>query len=236
MKNVLRSRRQFLRLALGSTLAVGTLSLPEMAVAAPFTTDQPPTPDAALKELMAGNLRYVRGRLRHPDQRPSRIAEVAKGQHPFAVILGCADSRVPPEVVFDQGLGDLFVVRVAGNIASDDVMGSIEYAVEELHVPLVMVMGHARCGAVSATLSAMDQGATVPAHISSLVNAIKPVAEQVSKDTPDRLDVVVRKNALHAADQLMHESAILHEKISEGKLKIVSARYSLDDGRVELIG
>ncbi|GEM45655.1 carbonic anhydrase [Deinococcus cellulosilyticus] len=236
MKNVQHSRRNFLRLAAGATLAASTLGLPRMALAAPFAPDKPATPDAALKELLDGNLRYIRGRLRHPDQRPGRIAEVAKGQHPFAVILGCADSRVPPEVVFDQGLGNLFVVRVAGNIASDDVMGSIEYAVEELNVPLVMVLGHARCGAVTATLNAMDQGATVPAHISSLVEAIKPVAQQVSRDTPDRVDVVVRKNALHAADQLRHESEILHEKLSSGTLKIVSARYNLDDGRVELIG
>ncbi|GGJ42367.1 carbonic anhydrase [Deinococcus roseus] len=236
MPEVQRSRRSFLRLALGTTLAATTIGLPETAQAAPFTTERPPTPDTALKALLDGNSRYIRGRLRHPNQRPDRISEVAKGQHPFAIILGCADSRVAPEIVFDQGLGDLFVVRVAGNIASDDAVGSIEFAVEEFGVPLIMVLGHARCGAISATLGAMDSGATVPRHIDTLVAAIEPVAKEVSKDTPDRVDVVVRKNTLHVAEQLMHESSILHEKLESGKLKIVSARYNLDDGRVDLLG
>ncbi|GGJ44803.1 carbonic anhydrase [Deinococcus roseus] len=224
-----------MRLAAATTLAATTLAVPEVAQAAPFTVDSPPTPDAALKELLDGNVRFIRGRLRHPDQRPSRIAEVAKGQHPFAVILGCADSRVAPEIVFDQGLGDLFVVRVAGNIASDDVFGSIEFAVEEFGTPLVTVLGHQRCGAVTATLNAMDKGSTVPAHIDSLVAAIKPVVAEVGTVTGDRVDTVVRENAIHVAHQLMDESEILKEKIESGKLKIVDARYNLDDGRVDLL-
>lgn len=201
---------------------------------APFTA-RPTTPDQALAALMEGNRHYVAGRPRHPDQRLSRRVEVSREQHPFAIILGCADSRVPPELVFDQGLGDLFVVRVAGNIASDDVMGSIEFAAQQFGTPLVMVLGHARCGAVTATLGAIDRGTEVPGHITSLVAAIRPVAQQVGPVAGDRVETVVSRHAREVARTLVVESEILARKVEAGTLRVVSAYYSLDDGSVRLL-
>jgi carbonic anhydrase len=132
------------------------------------------TGDQALQELMNGNKRYVAAELAHPNQTAARRAEVAKGQDPFAIIVGCSDSRVPPEIIFDQGLGDLFVTRVAGNIVDDVVLGSIEYAAEHLGVPLIVVLGHKRCGAVEAAA----KGGDAPVHIRSLVEAIKPAIKK----------------------------------------------------------
>src|SRR4051795_13565486 len=124
--------------------------------------------DRALARLLEGNGRYARHKEQHPDETLARRKELETGQHPFAVILSCADSRVPPELVFDQGLGDLFVIRVAGNIADDDVLGSIEYAVEHLHTKLILVLGHEKCGAVSAAV----EGNHDPGHLESLLSAI----------------------------------------------------------------
>jgi carbonic anhydrase len=127
--------------------------------------------DSALQKLMTGNKRYYEGNLTHPNQTKVRILEVAKGQHPFAIILGCSDSRVPPEVIFDQGIGDLFIIRVAGNIIDNNALGSIEYAVEHLGVKLVVVLGHEKCGAVDATV----KGGEAPGHIKYLIEDRKSV-------------------------------------------------------------
>ncbi|HEY4484757.1 MAG TPA: carbonic anhydrase, partial [Nitrospiria bacterium] len=160
------TRRALLRLGLVSFagLAVAGGIYPRRVIA---SEGHGLNPDKALTMLMEGNARYVEGKMLHPNQAADRMGELAKGQHPFAVILGCADSRVPPEIVFDQGLGDLFVLRVAGNIADDAVIGSIEYAVEHLGTTLVFVLGHERCGAVSAAVEVVTKGAKVPGHIGS---------------------------------------------------------------------
>lgn len=192
------------------------------------------TPDQALRLLLEGNKRYTRGRLLHPRQSLKRLSEVAKGQHPFAIILGCADSRVAPEVLFDQGLGDLFVVRVAGNIASDDAVGSIEFAVEEFKTSLIVVLGHERCGAVKATLDVLGKEGKIPGHIGSLVEAIRPVAEELKNSYGDVLDNVVTGNVKHVVQQLM-KSEILNEHLKSGSLKVIGARYDLDDGNVLLL-
>ena len=134
----------------------------------------------ALQQLLDGNKRYVSTNFAHPDQTAERRIEIANAQYPFACILGCSDSRVPAEIVFDQGLGDLFMVRVAGNVASSgEVLASIEFAVAELQVPLVLVLGHERCGAVTAAVDAVVRGSVAPGHIGSLVDAIRPAVARV---------------------------------------------------------
>ena len=142
--------------------------------------------DRALQKLMEGNTRYVSARLAHPNQTPARRAEVSEGQHPFAVIVGCSDSRLPPEIIFDQGLGDLFVVRLAGHVLNDEALGSIEYAVEHLGTQLIMVLGHDRCGAVTAAVKEGDASG----HLGSIMKAIAPAVKK-AKDRPgDLLGVV----------------------------------------------
>jgi carbonic anhydrase len=185
--------------------------------------------------LMAGNARFLAEASKHPDLSLDRLRQVATGQHPFATILACADSRVAPELLFDQGLGDLFVVRVAGNVVDDAVLGSIEYSVVHLGSPLVMVLGHQRCGAVTAAIdAAAGKGSPDDAEtrIGSLAALIDPAVKAVPEGTADRLDAVVLKNARLAATQLLKESAPLRERVAAKRLKIVSARYSLDDGKV----
>ena len=192
-------------------------------------TTPSPDPDAAWKDLQAGNARYVAGKLGHPRQTTERRAEVAAGQHPFAVILSCADSRVPPEMVFDQGLGDLFTARVAGNVATDDVVASLEYAVVHLGPKLIVVLGHERCGAVDAAL----KGGPPEGHLAVLLDRIQPAVKSSKGQTGDALDNAVKANALLVADQLRKSAPILSEKIKNGSIKIVAARYDLDTGKVE---
>jgi carbonic anhydrase len=188
-------------------------------------------PDKALEMLKAGNKRCVADRLDHSHQSVARLQEIAKGQKPFAVILGCSDSRVPPEIIFDAGFGDLFVVRVAGNIADSVVIGSIEYAVEHLGSTLIVVLGHERCGAVQATY----EGGEAPGHLGSLVEHIKSAVEKAQKGTGDGLDNAVRINATQVAEELRNSKPILSNAVAAGKIKIVAARYDLDDGKVEFL-
>lgn len=184
----------------------------------------------ALEKLQAGNQRYVTGQLVHHHQSGSRMRATAIGQHPFAVILGCADSRVPPEIIFDQGLGDLFVIRVAGNIIDDAILGSIEYAVEELKTSLVLVLGHERCGAVAATV----KHAAVPGHISTLLNAIQPAVDRAKNEPGDLLDNAVRANIKLVVEQLK-TSLPVAEFVQNDRLTVVGAQYNLGCGTVEII-
>ncbi|MEG4515353.1 MULTISPECIES: carbonic anhydrase [unclassified Microcoleus] len=189
------------------------------------------TPSSALKKLMEGNQRYMEQKRTFPDQARSRVVEVAQGQHPFATILACSDSRVTPEIIFDQGLGDLFDIRVAGNFLDDVVLGNIEYATLELGVPLLVILGHERCGAVQAALD----GKAVPGHISTLVAAIKPAVDSTKGQTGDAWDNAVRANVKMNVDKLQSSSPILAEAVKAGKLKVVGGRYDLDSGKVEII-
>ncbi|MGH7742792.1 MAG: carbonic anhydrase [Candidatus Eiseniibacteriota bacterium] len=189
-------------------------------------------PDRALAELMAGNARFAAHQSKHPNQNAARLTEVADGQHPIAVVLSCADSRVPPEVIFDQGLGDIFTVRVAGNVTSPEVLGSIEYAVEHLGATLIVVMGHEKCGAVAAALAGGDAGG----HVQTIVNEISPVIEVAKQSSQDPLDQAVRLNVFKTVGELSTSEPILAHEASEGKIKIVGAYYSLDTGQVSLIG
>jgi carbonic anhydrase len=156
---------------------------------------------------------------------------LAGGQTPFAIVLTCSDSRVAPELFFDQGLGDLFVIRNAGNVLDDHVIGSMEYAVEHLHVPLIIVVGHGKCGAVTAAVN----GGEVPGHLHSVTDDIEPAVEQ-TKDLPgDKVDNAVRANALRAAEILTHVEPVLKEAVSGTNLLIVAARYDLTTGKIEIL-
>ena len=185
----------------------------------------------ALNKLIAGNKRYLEGNLEHPHQTQKRRGDLASGQEPFACVLSCADSRVPPEIVFDQGLGDLFVLRVAGNVVNDMIVGSLEYAVEHLGAPLIVVLGHKRCGAVSATV----QGGEVPGKIGCLVQAIQPAVDAVKGQTGDPVDSAAIENIKRGVEKLKAAAPILSEKVNAGQLQIAGAFYDLDTGEVILI-
>jgi carbonic anhydrase len=189
------------------------------------------TGDEALARLMEGNKRFVNRKAQHPHQSLARLAEVEPGQHPFAVVLACSDSRVSPEVVFDQGLGDLFVIRVAGNVIDDAVVGSIEYAVEHLKAPLVVVLGHQSCGAVQAAMSA-DQETN---HIHSFVDAIRPLVGEAKSQPGDAVENCVRLNVAHVVKQLQASQPVLGELWQKSKLQIVGGYYSLHTGAVTLL-
>ncbi len=191
--------------------------------------------DIALKELVDGNQRYVTGKVTHPHQTEQRRQELAPHQEPLAIVLGCADSRVPPEVIFDQGLGDLFVVRVAGNIVDEEaVMGSLEYAVEHLHTSLLMVLGHKACGAVKATVEALSKNEEGEGHLKYIVNAITPAVAEGRNKPGDVLDNAVRANVLRTVGQLK-QTDLFAAAIRDRRLKIVGAYYDLGNGKVELL-
>ena len=202
--------------------------------AEPEHADAPPkvSPADALARLKAGNQRFVAGQLEHPRQTARRRTELANSQGPFAVVLGCADSRTPPELVFDQGLGDVFVVRVAGNVLNDETVGSIEYAVEHLGAQLIVVLGHERCGAVKAARETMAAKAEAPGHIQSLVKAIAPAVEATAgKDA----EATAKANELHVAKKLRESAPILKEWVEKGTVSVVAAHYDLDTGAVEFL-
>ncbi|OGV74720.1 MAG: carbonic anhydrase [Lentisphaerae bacterium RIFOXYB12_FULL_65_16] len=183
------------------------------------------------QRLMDGNTRYAGACLSHPNQTEQRRTELAQGQHPFAAIVSCADSRVPPEILFDQGLGDLFVIRLAGNIMDDAALASLEYAVDHLGVRYIMILGHERCGAVEATI----QGGETPGHIGSLIKAIQPAVDNAKNQPGDPLDNAVRANVAMVVQQVKSSPPILEELAKKGDLTVLGARYDLDDGRVTIL-
>jgi len=186
------------------------------------------TGDFALAELSAGNTHHVAHRYRHPHETANRQRELVSGQHPHAEILSCSDSRVPPEVIFDQGLGDLFVVRVAGNVVSDTELGSLEYGAAHLHVPLLVVLGHQHCGAVTAAVD----GDGVEGHISALMTLLRPAVEKTRGLPGDPVENAVKANVEMVVKQLRTSTPLLAELVAHRKLKVVGAVYSLDTGRV----
>lgn len=189
------------------------------------------SPDEALERLLAGNQRYVNDKEQHPDESLARRRELAAGQKPFAVVLGCADSRVPPELLFDQGLGDLFVIRVAGNIVDDAILGTIEYAVEHLGTKLIIVLGHEKCGAISAAV----EGGVPPGHLKALVAAIQPSLEATANQPGDRIHNCVIANARRVAQQIRESQPILKMEVERKGVKVVAADYALDTGKVTLL-
>ena len=195
------------------------------------------TPSDALRHLRDGNARFVNGNMVAHDWAQQR-EQTSGSQHPMAALLGCIDSRVPPEVVFDTGIGDIFSTRVAGNVISDDVLGSLEYAGQVAKVKLIVVLGHTQCGAVSAACQGVELG-----HVTGLLRKIQPVVEQTAQENPsgDRssgefVDAVVRRNVEHVMQELLERSDILRELVDEGQLAVVGGVYQLGTGRVEFFG
>jgi len=215
-------------------IAVSLVGTNQLAQAAdPAHPDQPTVaPAEAISRLKEGNGRYTSGNLQHPSQTAERRTELAKSQHPFAIILSCSDSRVPPEIVFDEGLGDLFIVRVAGNVLNDEGLGSIEYAVDILGARLIVVLGHQSCGAVDAAMKTVAAKGKAPGHIQSLVTAIKPVVEATAKDD---LDTTVKANVKHVVQALRSSTPILKAKVDSGEVQVIGGYYSLDTGAVSLL-
>jgi carbonic anhydrase len=186
----------------------------------------------ALEMLTAGNQRYVSGHLQHPHQTPARRTELANSQTPPALILGCSDSRTAPELVFDQGLGDLFVVRVAGNVVDDHALGSIEYAVEHLGTKLVVVLGHERCGAVKAARDSAGAKSESHDHIAALIAAIRPAVDATAGADAD----ATCKANVHNMEQALRSSEpVLKEMVDSGQVRVVGAYYDLDTGVVTFL-
>jgi carbonic anhydrase len=222
-------RRTLLRTALTGAAALGAgLGAARPATAATPIRDtrpRPGTPAEALGELAAGNRRWRAFRERHPHEDPALRRTLATGQHPFAVVLGCIDSRVPPELVFDQGLGDLMTVRTAGEVLDEAVLGSVAYGVLELAIPLVVVLGHQSCGAVRAAVEAEESGTKLPAHMQYLVDQIGPAIDH-GKEGDARIDATVSANVRLVRSRLAAEPE-LAARIGTGKLAVVGARYEL---------
>src|SRR3954469_6785084 len=208
------------KLALVAALAIS----PWAFASDPATPSVPP--DEALSRLKAGNERFVKSKDSTSKPVAARRAETAKGQNPFATIVGCADSRTAPEIVFDQGIGDLFVVRTAGNLVDDYALGSIEYAVEHLGVRLIVVLGHDRCGAVTAALAS----ASAPGHVNALVRDIQPAVDAAKGKEGDRL-----ANAIHENDALIAAKIRKQAQLGElaAQVKVVEGYYDLDTGKVD---
>jgi carbonic anhydrase len=196
------------------------------------------TPDQILAKLLEGNKRFVNGEAINPRRKPEDFTKLAEGQNPRAVIVGCADSRVSPELLFDQGVGDLFVVRVAGNVISGagaTIKGSIEYAVAELGVSLVMVLGHGQCGAVKAAVKHIEANDALPGAINELVNTIKPAVARAKGLSGDALENAIKANVEIGVERLKGLEPILAGPVKAGKVKVVGGVYDLRTGSVTII-
>ena len=197
---------------------------------------KPTTPDAALRRLKAGNARFVSGRARFPTVQKEVLAELAKGQEPYATILGCSDSRVPPELVFDAGFGELFIVRVAGNVLGPSILGTLQYAGTHLETPLFIVMGHEGCGAVKAALATKFERATQKSRIAVLLENILPALEglDAAQSADALLHAAVEANVRHTLRELQNtpEGKV---RLADGSLKLVGAVYDLHSGRVRFL-
>ena len=215
-------------------IAVSLVGGSQFARAADPAHPEQPTvaPAEAIAKLKEGNARYTSGNLQHPGQTTERRAELTKSQHPFAIILSCSDSRVPPEIVFDQGLGDLFIVRVAGNVLNDEGLGSIEYGVEILGARFIVVLGHQSCGAVDAAMKTVAAKGKAPGHIQSLVTAIKPVVDSTPKGD---LDTMIKANVKHVVDALRSSTPILKARVESGDVQVMGGYYTLDTGAVTFL-
>jgi carbonic anhydrase len=228
------SRRHVFSAGLGA-LALTAAATATATIAQAQPTRAVDTPDAAFARLMEGNARYVSGQLNQRDFSAGRAAR-AQGQAPFAAILGCADSRVAPELAFDQGPGELFIVRVAGNFVTPDGLGSLEYGAAVLGTKVIMVLGHTSCGAIGATIGALQKGNTLPGHIAGLVTAMKPGVEAVVKAGGADLEQrAVVANVQANVRRLQTEKPILGDMVAAGKLKVVGAYYDLPTGKVVLV-
>jgi carbonic anhydrase len=237
------TRRRFVEL---SALAASGILLPDLIgsdrAAAADSASKPAAPldpDKVLRQLLAGNARFVQGKTINPRRRPEDFSNLVEGQKPKVVVIGCSDSRVSPELLFDQGIGDLFVVRVAGNVisgAGPTIKGSIEYAVAELGVSLAMVLGHSGCGAVKSALQHIDAHDALPGAINELVNLIKPAVAKTRGQAGDALQNAIRANVEIGVERLRGLEPILASSVREGRVKVVGGVYDLRSGRVTILG
>jgi carbonic anhydrase len=198
------------------------------------TANSSSDPAGALQSLLEGNTRFVEGRPQHPNQDVDRRAELKSGQDPFAVVFGCSDSRVAAEIIFDRGLGDLFMVRTAGHVVDSAVLGSVEFAVDALGVPLVVILGHDNCGAVTAAAHAVESGQMPSGYVRDIVERIAP-AVMATRATGGTIDDMVAENVRQATGLLLERSPILTRTVESGRCRIVGVVYDLADGRVRIV-
>ncbi len=189
----------------------------------------------SMERLMEGNRRFVEGNPQHPRGGMERRLEILAGQKPLAAVLSCSDSRVPPEIVFDQGLGDLFVIRNAGNIMDEAVLGSLEYAVEHLNIPLIVVLGHEKCGAVTAAAQAGDGHGSHSGYIGQILKKIAPAVESVRRAPGDLIEQAALENARRTAEEIRHAPSLLPERFERGMVEVCSAYYHLESGLVDFL-
>ncbi len=230
------TRRDLLRLG---ALTAGAVVLGGPAAQAASPGPAGPPAGEVLKRLLEGNQRFMKGEAASPRRGPDDFRPLAEGQRPIAVIVGCSDSRVPPELLFDQGVGDLFVVRVAGNVvkgAGPPVKGSIEYGVAELGATLVMVLGHSECGAVKAAIKHLEDKDALPGAIEPLVNSIRPAVVKARGMQGNLLDDALRANVAIGVEQLRGLQPIVAPAVKRGQVKVVGAMYDLRTGSVTLTG
>ncbi|EFL12841.1 carbonic anhydrase [Streptomyces sp. C] len=194
-----------------------------------------PTPLDAFELLMAGNQRFVSGTPEHPNQDATRRTETAPSQQPFAVLFGCSDSRLAAEIIFDRGLGDLFVVRTAGHVAGTEVLGSIEFGAAVLNAPLVVVLGHDSCGAVAAACSALQDGQTPGGFVRDVVERVTPSVLAARAAGRESAEEILAEHIEHTVDLLLDRSRILADRVADGRLAVVGLSYRLADGSARLV-
>ncbi|WP_176085910.1 carbonic anhydrase [Martelella sp. HB161492] len=224
------NRRSFVASGFAIAATAGFAPVAFAQTAEPY----PASPDEAIARLLAGNARSVSGDLVNKHDISGR-AERANGQKPFAAILACADSRVVPEMIFDQGPGDLFVIRVAGNFLTEDGLASLEYGVAKLGIQAILVLGHSGCGAVAATIESIEGHEALPGHLQGLVGAIEPAVYEAMKDHPkDLAEAAITENARMTAEQCAGSAPIMSEAVASGKLKVISGVFDIASGKVIL--
>ncbi len=226
-----QSRRNFL-----TKLGVGALALGAGAMQKGYASEevaQEFTPDEALEILKKGNQEFLAGNANPETASARRRLEIASGQKPFTILVGCSDSRVSPEILFGRRLGELFIVRNAGNVVDLAALGSIEYGVLELAIPLIIVLGHEKCGAVEAAVSIVEENTEFPGSIGAMVAPILPAVLAMREEPGDLLDNAVRENVRRIVERLSNSEDVLTEPLEAGRLKIVGARYDLDSGEVD---
>jgi carbonic anhydrase len=233
------SRREFVALAAAGLTVAGSGGLFALAQKEGAAKPRPPiSADEALRQLIEGNARFVKGQPTNPRRSPEDFRALAEAQYPEAVIVSCSDSRVAPEILFDVGVGDIFVVRIAGNVVSGagvTVKGSIEYGIAELNAPLIVVLGHSGCGALKAAIKHIDAKDSLPGAIDGLVELIKPAVAQSKGEPGNALENAIRKNVEIGVDRLKELQPILAPRVKDGKLKIVGGVYDLSTGKVTML-
>jgi carbonic anhydrase len=226
------TRRRMMQCAVATTAA---LAASRAGFAAPPKPENMLSPEAALDRLMKGNARYVDGVSRRHDFMHEREV-LSGGQNPFAAILSCADSRIAPEYCFDTARGDLFVCRIAGNFADENMIASLEYAVQVLSAPLIMVLGHESCGAVDAAIKSIKDDSTLPGHLPALVTALTPAVKAAQGTPGDLLANAIRRNVTINVEKLKDAAPILKSFVDDKKIRVVGGLYALRTGQVELLG